>query len=308
MDRHWILVDPSTGKKIGVRENPLWQAPKDISIQYITIVSWDVEAELYYGTSILEGIRDVYNQYETARATAEAYDLLAASPPLIVHYPPGATRDPNTGNVLDGQTYANQYIAPALKHGGIIAAPTCPSMDILNSPQFAANPEAYNWKFEFLDPGSARQPMMIDRLRYLDVLIMRGLFLPSLTATDGQFGTRAQAQVHQSVADTIADLIHIVITKEINNDVDTLLRLNFGEEAVGMVHLEPNNSADDKLVSMKAMLDKIATNPDVVKNLDVRTLMDILGIPKLPEDQVIEPEVEPMDKEDIDTKDITENQ
>lgn len=86
--------------------------------------------------------------------------------------------------------------------------------------------------------GGRGEPPHFAMFKLCDVAILTFLLGSSLGVREAEFGTRAQAEVHQEVQDIRTKPLAKIVEDAINRDViDPILVLNFGEEARGTVRL-----------------------------------------------------------------------
>ncbi len=274
-----ILIYAKTGAFAGYyqgRENMTLPIDKSFHVPF------RVEGTNWRGESLLENVRGVYNKWVDAEAGAARYDVKCAGSHIVVWYPPGTStyNDVET----DNSTIAED-VAKALQSAGSAILPRMVS----DLPDMSS--DGKDWDITILEDRSGRQPTFVDRLRYLDILKVRGMLLPERAVLEGEFGTKAEAAAHIDLALTNMVLTDRYITRHMNwYVVDHILDLNHGEEARGTVRLTCVPLADTSLDFLRKLYLQVITNPsgflEEYGSLDTLTLKEKLEVPsKEPEDE-----------------------
>jgi len=299
-----VLIVKATGAFDGFKQTPAEGSPVVIPAEYAFNVPFRVEGTNWYGASLLENIRPTYNTWMDANDGAARYDRKLAGSHWVVYYPPEQSSvDGVTGELVDNGVLADR-ILKSLETSGAISVPrkVAKYLDQLN----AQTPDK-SWEITMLSDDSPRQPSFIERLNYLDKLMVRGLLLPERSLLEGQFGTKAEAGVHADAAVTQRDLEHRHVTRMVNWYVlDQLLALNWGEEMRGKVRLEASPLADDAQQWLREIYRKLLENHngfiEEFMTIDRDALKDTLGVPKsaevTPTQLRVLPEVPGMDPTD----------
>jgi hypothetical protein len=242
------------------------------------LIPFRVEGSLWYGAPLLENIRETYYQWCDANDGAARYDRKVAGGRLVVHYPLGQSPDGN--GVLRDNSVLAEEILHTLQSSGAVAVPR----DVAAFVQ-GLNDAAPGWEIEILDKGAGLQPTFVDRLGYLDKLLVRGLLLPERAVLEGRHGTLAEAETHGDTALTGAELIHRYVTQLVNwHCVDQLLTLNFGERARGAVWLEAAPVHEGKRAFLEKVYQAVLANPsgfvEEYGQIDTNAIKDAIGVPK----------------------------
>lgn len=271
-DINCILIDTATGEFAGIRQS---DGP-DIPLENVLLFSFRVEGTQWYGESLLENIRETYNEWKEADSGAAVYDKKIAGSRIIVKYPPGQSEV--NGALVDNGIIARDFVR-ALEGAGSVTMPTVVAsyLDELNKD----TAELLQWNIEILTDGG-KQATFTPRLEYLDTQKVRGLLIPERAILEGKFGTKAEAGQHADLALTAMMLTHEKLTRKVNRDVvDQLLVLNWGEEARGSVRLIAAPLADEKLGFLRTVYEKILSDPGSteIETVDRDTLKQMLGVP-----------------------------
>ncbi|HQU42389.1 MAG TPA: hypothetical protein PK867_06230, partial [Pirellulales bacterium] len=221
-----IIITPNGGFA-GFKQPAAW-----LGVENALLIPFRVEGSLWYGSPLLENIREMYYQWCDANDGASRYDRKVAGGRIVVHYPLGQSTDKN-GITRDNAELA-QEILNTLQSSGAVAVPR----DVAAFIQ-GLNQSTPGWEIDILDKGAGLQPTFVERLSYLDKLLVRGLLLPERSVLEGQHGTLAEAEAHADIGLNSADLVHRYITQLVNwHCVDQLLMLNFGRRAKGKVWIQ----------------------------------------------------------------------
>jgi hypothetical protein len=189
----------------------------------------------------------------------------------------------------DGTEKDNADIAGGLldrmKSSGMVTVPMR-ALEGFNQSDLDAGVEKQKaWAIELMSDPSPRQPSFVERLRYLDSLLVRAVILPERAVLEGQFGTKAEAGVHADFALTCREIEHRYVTRLINwHVVDQLLALNWGDQMRSKVRLVASPLVDDKKAWLKTLFTAALANPtgfvEVFNEIDLDALLDQTGTPK----------------------------
>lgn len=274
-----ILVERASGRFAGLRQ-PAQDFANEVTIDplYCLLISRGQEGCDYYGEPTLETVRDRWNEWNDASRGAGLYDRKVAGAHPIVKYPPGETE------VEPGVMQSNYSIAFGIlkemmaSGGGVLPSSGKARMDGSNID------EDGGWSVEFLADPSPRQGAFVERMKYLDTLMARGVLIPERAVFEGQFGTKAEADSHADIAVTCRDVEHQELVETINwHLVDKLLAANYGEEARGSVWLAAAPLVDAQIAFWRDIYKQLLANPtvllDELRNLDRDAIRDGLGLP-----------------------------
>lgn len=270
-----IRVEEATGAFAGFE-----QGDATLPLAYCFLVSWDAEGTYWYGASLLENIRNAYDDWVASNEGATRYDAKMAGAHWVVHYPEGK-------GLLDGVLVKNFEIARdvlrALEASGGVVIPSSVQTRL---DEMDAEGKG-EWKIELLS-DAPKQYSFANRLGYLDKLMVRGVLMPERSILEGTYGTKAEAAEHKSAALTNLELAAMFVTDEVNRQiVDPLLTANFGPKAAGLVRLESAPILDEKLAFLRELTGALVKDPvgfvDLFAMVDTTALFDRLGIPRLPE-------------------------
>ena len=270
-----ILVVPATGAFAGF----IQRFNTKLELSQSLLIPWRAEGTNWYGEPLLENTRVPYNSWFEVDSGAARYDKKVAGAHFLVRYPPGST-------IVEGIEKDNFMIAKdllgALESSGSVTIPALPIKYVERLNEQTGS----SWQIELLSDKSPKQPSFINRLEYLDKLIVRSLLWPERALLEGKFGTKAEASIHAGAAITNMELMDEFVTRHINwHLVDQLLALNFGEKARGTVQLQSSPILDEKQQFLREIFLAVFKDPvgfaEMVEHLDFEALFDRLGIPAL---------------------------
>jgi len=272
-----IRVDGTTGAFAGFIQRPLTGNEKSLPLEYALNIPFDCEGSSWYGEPLLENARALYTKWDEADSGAARYDKKIAGIFQIVKYPRGT-------ELVDGVETPNDEIAAAIlkamKSSGGITIPVGRARDAPN----LENAEP-SWDISLLTAAD-KQRSFVDRLKYLDAMLVRALLVPERAVLEGEYGTKAEAVAHQGIALTSAQLAHQYITQMVNDHaVDQILALNWGDDMQGKVRLVASPIMDEQAAFFRDLYLKLLQSPDALirelDTLDLDAIKDVLGLPKV---------------------------
>ena len=283
-----ILVDKRNGDWIGYRQFIFKPDAAQADLPFIDLyvnealhVVIDYEGTDWYGRALSENVRGVYNKAQDVEAAATRYDLKVAGAHWVIHYPIGTS--PVNGVDKDNAEIADEMLG-ALKASGGFAVPRkiAQFADEMNSSLSRAEDV---WKVEILAAPTTGTQSFIDRLKYFDVMKIRGYGIPERAVTEGQFGTKAESETQSDFAITNFEMRHIVICEWVNFcATDNLLVLNYGPKAKGKVRVVPTPLTDSKKSFWQTLYSQLLFAPEVMPvelpNIDLAAMRKQIGLPE----------------------------
>lgn len=267
-----IRVDGRTGELVAYRQTQAGIV--DVPASNLLHVGFRVEGTQWHGQSLLENVRDRYNDWIESNNGAKRYDKRIAGSHIIVEYLA------NKKNVYQGAETDNAEIASAIKE--LLTSSTIMTLPVRES----VNGERQkDFDLRIMSDTTARQMSFTGRLEYLDKLMVRGLLFPERAMLEGQHGTKAETAEQADLAITNLELQHQLIVDELNEQsVNRLLVCNWGEDARGTVRIVPAPIDDERRLVLREVYKAILANPlgfvKAVEDIDRDAIMDQLGIPK----------------------------
>jgi len=283
-----ILVDAADGSFFGLRQIPMF----GLRIGWIYllhrdrecfVVSQDVEGTNWYGYPTLRSLERTYDESEFVNRAARKYGAKIAGTHWVIYYPLGSST--YNGVVTDNGEIAKKLLSMAEAVGGIIVPRSVvQATDALNAA--AAEKESTQWKIELLSDAGKGLTGFEERLKYLDVLKVRGFGFPERSVLEGQFGTKAEAGEHADQAVSSLEVKHALLVQQYNDKLvdGCILPWNFGEDARGCVRIKPSPLQDEKISFFQSLYEQLLTNPQMfaaeLSSLDLHQLRERLGLPE----------------------------
>jgi hypothetical protein len=284
-ERTTIVVNQDTGEFLGLRQGNV-TLDRDRCFLY----THGLDCDDYYGHALHEnGLRAWAGWLNTIDNGGRLQRKVSG---IIVqlHYPVGSSRDAS-GQDVDNSVIA-QNILNEVASGKSVAMPNLFYADtaIRNQAELAGKSM---WVLSTLDVGNqtgAQATLDTDR-RYWDVQKLRAWLVPERAATEGQFGTKAEAEAHADILLAVAEDEHADIVRAANAQlVDDLLVYNGGESARGSVWAVPEPIVDERRAVLKQFFAGLLANPATLelllsggetgKPVDVDAVLDQLGLPR----------------------------
>ena len=276
-----LLIDPSTGRLsglvqplvLGVSNGPAVGLPIKLDLQHAVVFSYQPHGSNWYGTSILESVRQSYNSHRDADEGASRYDRNISGSHWLVTYPDGVMVDFNGVQTPAGEVA--QHLLASLESSGAVTIPSA-TQNVIGQ----LNSEAVGWKIELLSDSTPRQPAFVARMDYLDKLKCRGMGFPEKSMLEGNSGNKAESTVHTDVGLSILEQRHAWLIQECSKQIiDDLLVQNYGIDYAGKVRLVPNSiQKDSQQILGEVYKQVLAGNPAEAANIDMQTLRDNLKI------------------------------
>ncbi len=246
----------------------------------------NVEGTNHYGESDYEAVDDILAQYADVVNIAKAYDEKSAGASWVITYPVGVTK--YNGQMTDNSVIASTLLSLIRSNSGI-----CIPKSLSNAIGAVADGAPFNklitandWTIELKESSGASSSHLLERMKYLDTLKSRALGVPERAVTEGQHGTKAEAEAHAEVALTFAsDRADTAIAIINQHAVDSLLELNFGPQYRGTVKIISSPLGADEKLFLRDLYKTIMGNGNLstldFDNLDMAGLREIIGVPSL---------------------------
>ena len=272
-----IMVYLYTGDFAGFRQGITFvEAPAKA-----VLISYRVEGTMWHGYPLLEQARETVEKWDNVEVGAQRYDMKIAGSHFVVYYPMGSSNV--SGRQINNADIAADIIK-GLEAGGSMSVPNVLAQYVEGMEAGGENSDSA-WKIDFLEDRGARQSSFVDRLKYLDSLKCRAMNIPERAITEGQFGTKAEAQGHADIMTVILQNLDMQVTQSINTQVvDHLLAMNYGKDAVGSVWLESSPISDDRISYARSLFTAMLTNqqmgPAIFPHIDFSALMTEVEVPR----------------------------
>lgn len=241
-----------------------------------------------YGYAMLKNVEDTYNAYFEVEESAKRYNKKIAGSHWKLTFPIGYTPvDDGNGNqqMKSNQLIANELLA-SLRSSGMVAIPVNPDSikGMLEGEVGASSSPA--WSLELLSE-SGSQDIFLDRERFLDALMMRGLILPERIALEGQFGTKAEASEHADIALNAIEQYGDNIFEWVNGPTGvcaSILAINGIDWYPGIAYLDAMPLSDDAKQFMREIMRALVNGTtDLFRTIDLVELGRKTDVPMLKE-------------------------
>lgn len=300
-----ILVDAKTGTFDGLRQVDATGTTIDIPVETALHVAFDVEGTDWYGEPSMAAMERVHDDALEVEKSCRRYHRKIAGTFWIITYPIGKS-------FYDGQEIDNFEVARriinSLQSSGCVTVPRSVKafLDVANAK--SASDEA--WSIELKTDSSAGQAAFTERSSYLDKLKARALGFPERSVLEGQYGTKADADVHSDFAIAGQELRHITLCQAYSwHLVNQLLEIEYGPDARNTVWVRPMPLTDSSRSVLKDVYKTLLGSPEgqaqIASRIDVDVLAERIGIPTLPESEVedVAPE-DALPPEDVAPEDV----
>lgn len=270
-----VRLDKKTGSFMGLRQAGEGGKNIDLKPEECLVLTYDREGDNYYGQGAIDCVINIQTAWDNAERGVDRYCRKIAGAHWVVHYPDGET-------MFNGAATSNAEIATSLlktlEASGSIAVPKGVEGMVQD-----LNKDSTLWKIELLADSGGQAPF-IERQRYLDILKVRAFEVPERAVLEGEFGTKAEAEVHADMALLAMDLRHQRIVQTLNwYIVNRLLQINFGDEAIGTVYIKSEPIVDTERSWWRDVYKLILANeagfmPEF-EALDIEALRDRVQMP-----------------------------
>lgn len=261
------------------------------------LYTYDGESGNLYGRGRCYNLLEIIPWWRDANEGAAMYDRKIAGVFLVCHYPPGVSKD-KSGNEKPNWQIAQEML-DKVAAGHPIAVCNDFAGEIMDT--YLTNvsqADRTRWRFEMLEDKGSRQPGFRDRLTYLDMQKARAWMVPERAAFEAQkSGSRADSQEHAGIILDVAKMTAWEMAEALNgrrddpnSPVNTVLRINFGMEAIGEVWAEPEDIDEDTKVLYREIVQEVFRQypAGAARMFDLPKTMEQAGMP-VPED-IMEPD------------------
>ena len=256
-----------------------WKEEVYLNVAKSLLYNFDVEGTNWYGNATMRNVEEPYDASKKADDSSQRYDEKIAGAHWVIHYPIGTS-------LVSGVDVDNYDIALSLKADlqstGILIVPREVErfVEELNETR---SDEA--WKIEIISADASDGNYFIDKLKYYEILKVRGLGFPERSVTEGQHGTKAEAGEHGDFALINVELKHDEIIQITNwHLVNQLLEMNYGPDVASTVFLRANPLNDEKKQILKGVYDRVLSDPEILTaeylQIDMPAVRELLEVPE----------------------------
>lgn len=276
-----LLVDVENGNLIGfMQEETQFHKEVELYEPDAVIFHQNVEGQEWYGHSDMESAQIGYNSWNDAETVAKKYDQKTAGAHWVVKYPLGQSL--YNGTEKDNGEIA-QEILNSLTANGNIAIPQ-DAARFLDLQTQGASKDQNSWSIELMESTSSTSTSLDQRLRYCDMMMVRGFCMPERTLTEGRHGTKAEAETHADVAMTYIEMKRDHVIERLNKTVikDEVIN-HFGPDQADLIKLVPEPLNADQRQFLREVYSQILGSPEgfmaQLDDIDIDALRDQAGIP-----------------------------
>ncbi len=285
-----ILVDPY-GDIRGLRNRPTYLSALGLPMSYegpwidlnrdeSMVFSHDPEGTNWYGDAVMRAAELPYDSWNDCEQAAQRFDKKLAGAHWVIYYPEGHSR-------YKGQEEVDNYdiavdILRSLESSGRVIVPRVVNQAIEDLKDL--NEDKLAWKIELLSVAATSEGSFVGRQRYIDSLKCRAMNVPERAVTEGQYGTKADAEAHADFAIDNMQMFQTDVLDQLNDwKVNFLLEVNHGKRFMGHVRLVAAPLSDAKRAQMRqlylAYFNSQTGSAEEGDRLDWAAFTDELGYP-----------------------------
>jgi hypothetical protein len=278
-----LLVDIDNGNLIGfMQEETQYKEEVELYEPDAVIFTQNVEGQEWYGHSDMESAQIGYDSWKAADTVAKKYDEKTAGAHWVVKYPLGKSL--HNGQDKDNGEIARD-ILNSLTSNGNIAIPQDVQrwLDIQTQGGGGGQPQ---WSIELMESTASTSTSLDTRLRYCDIMMLRGFCMPERMLTEGRHGTKAEAETHADVAMTYIEMKRDHVLDRMNKTVvKEEITTHFGPEFADSVKLIPEPLNADQRQYLREVYSSILASPEgfmaQLDDIDIDALRDQAGVPTI---------------------------
>lgn len=253
-----------------------------LPLEYSFLYTHDKEGDNHYGRPLLENCREAYSYWLASVENKFRAQRKISGVIVQLHYPPGKSEV--NGVSTDHSVIAQQILENVGKTNSVAMPNLWASEDRgVNTDTNGGKPQ---WILSTVDAGDGGSGLdaISNDARYWDTMMLRGLLVPERAVTEGQFGTKAEAEAHADILMTVGFEVAWDMCRAVNwYYVDDLLALRYGEAARGSVWAEPVPHADGTKLLYREIVAQLMTDPsirtDIRLQIQLKAVLEKLGLP-----------------------------
>lgn len=249
---------------------------------YSVFANFDDDGLGYYNDPRLIRAEAAYDEWNAISTVSKRYNEKIAGAVWVIHFPEGKTW--YKGLYQDNSVIARDIIY-SIKASGYLMLPSKLLADAQTELEQLGQG---GWRIELLE-SSSKQADFIAGMEYQDKLKIRALGVLERAVTEGQYGTKAEAESHVNVMLLNMQLRHEDLTELFNYEiVDHLSELNFA--APGAVRFIAQPLTDERYDLFQslftAMISDPSSGPEILEKLDTDEILNHLRIPMMTAEQI----------------------
>lgn len=244
--------------------------------------SYDSEAGSFYGRSRNENVRNEWAKWsQTVERLGNYIGQTSSSVPMI-EYPEGVSKD-GSGADIDNFELAKKVLVN-LSAGRGVAMPNSLvawAEEAIKRGVDVAKLKA--WSIDFIERSAGFGGEYIQSLRYFDSLMARGWLVAERAVTEGQMGTKAEAEAHGDFVIRAAAEVTEDLTVAFNEQVlGPFLRMNWGKDAERAIQVVPSSTDPATLAWLRGLVASVLTNPTnlglLLDMVELDGMLDTVGV------------------------------
>jgi len=276
-----ILSDRMTGQYAGLRQKGV-----DLLPEATLLFSYDQEAGNLYGRARMENCRKPWERWEGIDKQQGRYCQKVGGVIPMIEYPEGETKDEHGADV-DNFDHAKRVLRELGQGHGVVMPNKLAQYaeDLLNRGVDINKLKA--WHIGFLETKQRHGVEFVAQMRHEESLMARGWLMPERAITEGQYGTKAEAESQTDLAMVVAEQDSEWLVETVNAYlVDRLLVWNWGPEAAGSVWVSPEPLSNPAREMLRGMMTKLLSEQPALfeKWVAIDAVFDQLGLPKAADD------------------------
>lgn len=254
-----ILVDKTTGNKVGVRWNGA-----DLTGHKAFSYTHDRRGQQWLGRSRLENVLDTISQWRELNNMTAKMGRKASGIVVMTGYPPGKDLAAAAVNKASAESFG-KAITSGAAYGSYptLGGLTDDKIRSMAPADLARLIEISLWQFKLLDlgnPGPSIVATTADK-EYLDKLKCLGYFVPPEAILQTGSGNRAKTESQGNSGTAMNEAVNRGVYDAFNKGpLNSLLTLNYGETAKDAYRWEPEPLEDAQTVFDREILSMVAAS------------------------------------------------
>lgn len=252
-----------------------------LSLESCFLFTHDKEGDDHYGMPLLENSREAFSYWLASVDNKFRAQRKISGVIVQLHYPPGKSLV--NGVLKDNSEIAQEVLQNVGKTNSVAMPNNWAAED--RGAMADTNGGKPQWILSTVDAGEGGSGLdaISNDAKYWDVMMLRGLLVPERAVTEGQFGTKAEAEAHGDILLTVGQELADDIARAVNwHLIDHLLALRYGEDARGTVWVEPTPLTDDSKSFYREFVKELMQDPgvrfDVRRSVQLRPMLEAMGL------------------------------
>lgn len=283
-DNTWARYSPEGDFDGLLHSDPNGKGWFSIDYGHSLFANFDDDGLGNYNDPRLMRVEGPYDEWHTVNNAAKRFDEKVAGAVWVVHYPTGMQPEYKGEKNVDNHRVA-QDIVYQIKASGHLIIPSKLQASVQDVIDNLGQP---GWKIELIEAGD-HQHAFTARLEYLDKQKIRGLGVLERAITEGNYGTKAEAESHINLMLLNMQLKHEDLTDYWNREVvDQFTYLNWG--VISSVKFIAQPLADARREVLTNLFTQLLTNPEsmseILSMVNVKEIVKDLKIPMLSDNEI----------------------